>query len=72
MEPVKDLTHLKELAHTKRAVISSLHGAKVLPAAFVLNMTGLALEKMFRSGLFVYEKQDDVTKAPPHFRRVMV
>ena len=64
MITVTDLTHLKRLASERRAVYCPRHAtwAKPKAAAFMINLPGVQLERLFRLGLYVYDpaaQQDD-------------
>ena len=62
---VTDLTHLKRLASERRAVYCPKHSTWAKwpkPAAFMINLSGVRLEQLFRLGLYVYDpaaQQDD-------------
>ena len=57
MITVTDLTHLKRLASERRAVYCPKHflWSKPKPAAFMINLSGVQLEQIFRLGLYVYD-----------------
>lgn len=65
MNPVKDLTHLRQLSVDKKAVTCPALGWRCLPAAFVISMMGISLEKAFRNGLYVYEKEGKEAQSSP-------
>jgi len=51
---IETLQQLKVAAQNKRSVFCP--GWKRIPAAFVINMTGLKILQMIESGLYIYEK----------------
>lgn len=58
MITVNDLTHLKRLASERRAVYCPRHATWAKwpkPAAFMINLSGVRLEQLFRLGLYVYD-----------------
>ena len=59
-EKVETLARLAELAEQKRAVtvIGGWPAFKRKPAAFVINMSGAIIDRMFKAGMYVYEKQE--------------
>lgn len=59
-ERVTTLERLLELAEEKRAVIGGGFGteSRPRPAAFVINMAGAQILRMFKTGLYVYEKKE--------------
>ena len=58
-EPVTTLNQLHELAVLKKAVYCPHFGnlKKQKPAAFMLNLAGSILRRMFNSGMYVYQKK---------------
>lgn len=55
---VMNLAHLETLTEYKRAVVVPDHPAwrKPKPAAVMINLPGATLLKLFRMGMFLYEK----------------
>lgn len=60
-EQITSLSRLIELAKEKRAV-SVRYGMKVKcqPAAWIVNMQGTMIQRMFDSGMYIYEKEKKV------------
>lgn len=57
---IRNIYELRDAASEKRSVIAPWYSAgepKPHPAAFALNMNATSLERMFRTGLFVYGKE---------------
>lgn len=65
---VETLDDLHNLVTTQRAVICPDKNGAIaanthVPAAWVYNLTGPVLHRVFRRGLYAYEKVDKFTKA---------
>ena len=61
---VASLDMLALVAENRKAVVVPTHPIyrHRLPAAFVLNFSGSVLVHLFRQGMFVYEKKEDVKR----------
>jgi hypothetical protein len=59
-EKITSLERLRELAIEKRSITTNWASPhfKCKPAAFVLNMTGSIIQKMFDCGMYVYKKEE--------------
>jgi hypothetical protein len=59
-EQVTSLERLIELAKERRSVQVNHDwpAFKCKPAAFIVNMSGTIIQRMFNSGMYVYEKED--------------
>ena len=59
-EQVTSLERLIELVKERRSVQINYGwpAFKCKPAAFIVNMSGTIIQRMFNSGMYVYEKED--------------
>jgi hypothetical protein len=59
-EKITSLERLIELAKERRSVQinHSWPAFKCKPAAFIVNMSGTIIQKMFDSGMYVYKKEE--------------
>ena len=59
-EPVRTLEYLRYLALNRKAVYVPTHGAyrNPRPAAWIINLQGTVLVRLFEKGMFVYEPQN--------------
>ena len=56
-EQVTDLERLDELSLARRAVVCARFGGRPLPATVMMNQKARVLLRVFRSGMWVYEKE---------------
>lgn len=57
MEQITNLFQLEQAAEDKRAIVVPKHDAwkKPNPAAWIINLSGIALLGLFKLGMFVYK-----------------